>query len=123
MTQGSNKIFAILLSLALAFLPLQSAFAGVLSLDLSDEHVSHSVMNMDHGVSKTDCDHGKNCSSNKDCDDNGCSSGHCATCVAVPGILGDTKVSQNRSSLMKYAVFNYVASTSFINHLYRPPRA
>ena len=123
MIQGSNKIFAILLSLALAFLPMQGAFAGILSLDLGDDHASHSMMDMQQKASMTDSEVHSSCTAHNSCDSNDCSSGHCATCVVVTGILGDTSGAVNTSNPTENSVFNNSVSTTFLNSLYRPPRA
>ena len=120
MRQKNRQTAVILLSLLLVLLPMQSTFAGILSLDQSDEAISHSMMDMDHETSMSCCEGHVDCTANNSCDANECSSGHCATCVA--GILGDSKVSPIISIQEKYFSLNYSIVSKPLSSLYRPPR-
>lgn len=120
MKQKTRQTTAILLSLLLVLLPMQSAFAGIMSLDQSADHFSHSLMDMEHGASMSggeDCTH---FSENNACDKSDCSSGHCSACVA--GILGDVQASLNISNHTQHPFKNYSVLTKLISSLYRPPR-
>lgn len=120
MTQGSKKIFAILLSLALALLPMQSAFAGVFSLDQDDGHASHTMTDMQQTMSIPDCDNHTDCSAGNACgtSDN-CPSGHCVS--SLVGILDDATVSQYTSNQIEQVSLNYSVLPQYANSLYRPP--
>ena len=91
MIRRSKQFTAILLSLLLVLLPMQSAFGALIKMDQSHDHVAHSQMDMNQvdAVPMSDCDSHTDCCSNTFCEDNGCSSGHCASCVT--GVLSDTK--------------------------------
>lgn len=121
MMRKPSQSAAILLSLLLVLLPMQGAFAGILSLDHSDEAMSHSMMDMDHETSISCCDGHEDCTANNTCSANDCTSGHCATCVT--GILGDSKVSSNTSCQANYVSLNHSVSSKVLSSLFRPPRA
>ena len=123
MTQGSKQIFAILLSLVLVFLPLNGAVAGLLSIDQSHDHASHSMVDMDHKVSMSDCDnHADSCSAKNTCEmSNDCSSGHCVS--SLVGILGDVSALQNIPNQIEHTFLNYSVLPNVANSLYRAPRA
>ncbi|MBT8438657.1 MAG: hypothetical protein HKP55_02765 [Gammaproteobacteria bacterium] len=121
MMRKPGQMAAILLSLLLVLLPMQSAIAGMMSFDRPDDRVSHSLMDMEHHASMPDCDECSHCSINNTCDENDCSSGHCATCVA--GIPVDSTASLKISSSLENPVLYHSVSIAFIRSLYRPPRA
>jgi hypothetical protein len=121
MMRKPGQIAAILLSLLLVLLPLQSAMAGIMSFDRPDDHASHSMMDMEHHTSMPDCDECTHCSTSNTCNENDCSSGHCATSVA--GITADSSVSLKISSSLENPVLYHSVSIAFISSLYRPPRA
>ena len=121
MMRKPRQSAAILLSLLLVLLPMQGAFAGILSMDHSDEAVSHSMVDMDHETSMSCCDGHEDCTANNICSANDCTSGHCATCVT--GIVGDSKVSSNTSCQEKYVSLKHSVSSKALSSLYRPPRA
>ena len=119
MMHRDKQITAILFSLLLVFLPMQSSIAAVL---FSDQPAEHSMMEMDHESSISCCEGHADCSTNNTCEANDCSSGHCATCV-VAGILGNSKVPPITSNKKIYFASNYLILSKSLNNLYRPPRA
>ena len=123
MIRRSKQFTAILLSLLLVLLPMQSAFAGLVKPDSSRDHAMHSQMDMSPSdiVSMSDCDSHHECSGNTFCEDNGCSSGHCASCVT--GVLSDTKIFFGNPNLSDRTWQNFSVTANSTKTLYRPPRA
>jgi len=133
MQKFSKKLVAILLTLLLAFSPIQAAFAGmVILLDEGQDltHQNHhasmkSKLISDEGMQNThDCCQITKaqapCGNDNNCKAQSCLNGHCATCVTavVPELIDNL--------LESSAVKHISVSTSVITFspltLYRPPK-
>ena len=125
MRQSSKKLLAILLALLVGLIPLQSAMAGFADSfglgdgvhQMADRHDGSQVL-VDH-VMAQDCEHCKvdaGCSNGQ-----GCSSGHCVSCVLGLFPVLSFPTQQSAASVQFRTDDGFVRQLS--SFLFRPPRA
>jgi hypothetical protein len=123
MISAHSKFSALLLSLMLALLPLQSAFAADITMHMQGNSFEMNAMSsMDHAQMPdlasdcSQCEQDENC-----CVGNSCSAEHCASCsfaAVLQASLSDDLIPVANDESVADSVF----PDSTLSSLFRPPR-
>ena len=123
MFRYSEKLLVIFLALLLGLSPLQGALAGVVNSFEQKENAhqmsdTHCAASMDVGNVSHD---GTQCSTQNDCHEQDCSTGHCASCVMA--VLPEVSRISRSGDASDFPSFQSQFINSGFTSPYRPPRA